>query len=404
MVLKGQILKGLGWAVALRGFVKILALVKLVVLARLLTPEAFGQFGIAALALTLFETITETGVNQILIYSNRKLTDLVDSAWIVSIARGIIISFLVALSAYPLAWYFNDSMVVPLILLVAVTPLLRGFVNPMIVTFVKELDFRREFLFRSVSASVDFVVAVTIGFLTHSPIAFVAALLVSALVDVALSFFLFSIHPRLRFVRSYLSEILGYGKWITLSGIAYWIASELDDFVAGRLYGITALGGYQIGYKIATLPVTEISGTVNQVSFPVLSKTRSEQRTFMKIFWSSMLFTNAIGFIIALILVLFPADVVSLTLGSQWGGVVPLVRILAVFGLLRTIESSLQPLVLSLGKPQIASVGNLLKVAGLAVGLFFFSRDGIHGVALAALLSGFVVIPYYAVIIPRLLR
>lgn len=401
---RNQILRGLGWAGALRGFVKVLALVKLAVLARVLTPEAFGQFGIAALALTFFETITETGVNQVLIYSNKKFTDLVDSAWIVSIVRGVTIAILIGLSAYPLSWYFHDSRVVPLVVLIAVAPLLRGFVNPMIVTFVKELDFRREFLFRSVSASVDFVVALAIGLLTHSPIAFVAALLVSAFVDVALSFLLFSIRPRVQFVRSYLSEIMDYGKWVTLSGIAYWVASELDDFVAGRLYGTAALGGYQTGYKIATLPVTEISGTVNQVSFPVLSKTREERRTFMRIFWSSMVFTNTVGVFITLLLVVFPADVVQMFLGPQWGEVVPLVRILAVFGLLRTVESSLQPLILSLGKPQIATVGNLLKVAVLVVGLFFFSRDGIHGVALAALLSGFAVIPYYAVMTPRLLR
>src|SRR3989338_5844843 len=144
---KGEILRGLGWAGTLRVFVKLLTFVKLVVLARVLTPEAFGQFGIAVLVLTFFETLTETGINQVLIYSERKLEDLLDSAWIVSIVRGVAIALLVGLSAYPLSWYFHDPHILPLVLLISIAPLLRGFVNPMIVTFVKELDFRREFLF-----------------------------------------------------------------------------------------------------------------------------------------------------------------------------------------------------------------------------------------------------------------
>lgn len=401
---RGQILKGLGWAGALRVFVKLLSLAKLAVLARVLTPEAFGQFGIAVLALSFFETVTETGVNQVLIYSERKLKDLLDSAWIVSIVRGVAIAILIGLSAFPLSWYFHDAQVLPLVFLIAVAPFVRGFVNPMIVTFVKELDFRREFLFRSASAIVDVVAAVTIGILTHSPVAFVGAIVLSATTDVILSFVLFTIRPRFRFLKTYLSEIIGYGKWVTLTGIGSWFSSELDDMIVGRLYGVGALGIYQAGYKISTLPVTEIAGTVNQVSFPVLSKSRRDSRTFRRIFWSSFLISNAIGAGVASLLLLFPELSVQLLLGADWLPVIPVIRILVLFGVLRTVESSVQPLLLSIGKPQVATIGNFLKVIGLVAGLMIWGRQGVEGVALAALFSVLLSIPYYMVTMVRILR
>lgn len=404
MAFRGQILRGLGWAGALRVFVKLLSLAKLAVLARVLTPEAFGQFGIAVLALSFFETVTETGVNQVLIYSERKLKDLLDSAWIVSIVRGVAIAILIGLSAFPLSWYFHDAHVFPLVFLIAVAPFVRGFVNPMIVTFVKELDFRREFLFRSASAIVDVVAAVTIGILTHSPVAFVGAIVLSATTDVILSFVLFTIRPRFRFLKTYLSEIVGYGKWVTLTGIGSWFSSELDDMIVGRLYGVGALGIYQAGYKISTLPVTEIAGTVNQVSFPVLSKSRRDSRTFRRIFWSSFLISNAIGAGVASLLLLFPELLVRLLLGADWLPVIPVIRILALFGVLRTVESSVQPLLLSVGKPQVATIGNFLKVIGLVAGLMIWGRQGVEGVALAALLSVSLSIPYYMVTMVRILR
>ena len=401
---KGEILRGLGWAGALRVFVKLLTFVKLVVLARVLTPEAFGQFGIAVLVLTFFETLTETGINQVLIYSERKLEDLLDSGWMVSIVRGVAIALLVGLSAYPLSWYFHDPHILPLVLLISIAPLLRGFVNPMIVTFVKELDFRREFLFRSASAIVDVIAAVSIGVLTHSPIAFVGALLLSATTDLILSFVLFTLRPRFRFLKTYLSEIVGYGKWVTLTGIGSWFSSELDDLIVGRLYGVGALGIYQAGYKISTLPVTEIAGTVNQVSFPVLSKVRGDSRSFRRIFWAGFFVSNAIGTSVALLLLLFPELSVQLVLGSGWLQVIPVIRILALFGVLRTIESSVQPLLLSLGKPQVATIGNFLKVIGLVTGLVVWGGQGVEGVAFAALFSVLFSIPYYMMSVARILR
>lgn len=397
-------IKGLGWAGALRVVGKLLTFVKLIILARVLSPTAFGQFGAAVLALSFFETLTETGINHVLIYSDRKTEELLDSAWIVSIVRGVAISILIALSAYPLSWYFHDPMLVPLVLLIAVVPLVRGFVNPMVVTLVKELEFRREFLFRGAGAIVDLVVAVAVGVITRSSMAFAAALLLSAVTDLGLSFALFSVRPRLRFVRTYLAEIVGYGKWVTVSGIATWVASELDDFVVARLYGISALGTYQNGYKVATLPVTEISGTVNAVAFPVMSKVKADRDQLKRVFFGSAAATNILGIVLAAAIWFFPDMIVRTVLGPGWDDAIPIIRILALFGALRTLESSVQPLFLSTGRPQIASVGNALKVATLVVGLLVFANRGVTGVAFAALLSVLFVVPYYAANVMMVLR
>lgn len=404
MSFRRQLLKGLGWVGALRVFVKLSAFVKLAILARILSSQAFGQFGVAIFALSFFETLTETGVNQALIFSSRKIEELLDSAWIVSIVRGVAIAVLVAMSALPLGWYFHDPVVVPLILLIAAAPLLRGFVNPMIVSLVKELDFRKEFLFRSGSAAVDLVAAVAIGTFTHSSVAFVGALLLSAATDVILSFVLFTIRPRFRFLRAYISEIIGYGKWMTLSGVFYWIADQLDDFVVGRMYGMSPLGVYQTSYKIATLPVTEISGTVNQVAFPTLSKIRADRQKFRKTLFASILSSNVFGLSLAVVVGLFPVFIVNILLGPEWDEVIPIVRILAIFGALRTIESSFQPLFLATGNPSIPSIGNVIKVISLVIGLLLWGTMGLVGVSFAALFSVVFTVPYYAVAALGVLR
>ncbi|MBI2310001.1 oligosaccharide flippase family protein [Candidatus Collierbacteria bacterium] len=386
---------GFGWMTALRIAGRGVTIAKTAILARILSPVDFGQFGAAALSLSLFEVLTETGVNQALIYSYKKTEELVNSAWTVAIIRGATISILIALSAWPVSIFFSDNNLIKLILLLALVPLIKGFINPMVVVFVKELQFEKEAMFRFSLLIIEGLTAVISAVFLKSAMAFALAMIIAGAAEVILSFIYFKIRPRLSFSRQYLSEIMNYGKWITLSGIAYWFSAELDDFVAGKSFGMKTLGIYQAAYKISTLPVTEIAGSVNQVSFPVMSKLRDEKQKFWKIFMGSIGVIGVIGVIGGLVLWIWPREVVLILLGDKWLGAVPLIRILAVFGLVRSIESGIQPVFLATGRPKVATIGNLIKVVTLIFGLWLLAPLGIEGIAWAALLSGLSVIPYY---------
>lgn len=381
-----------------------ITIIKTAILARILTPLDFGQFGAAALSLSLFEVLTETGVNQALIYSDKKAGELINPAWTVAIVRGAVISILIALSAWPVSIFFSDSQLVKLILVLSLVPLIKGFINPMTVEFVKELQFGKEAVFRLILLITDGLAAVISAVFFKSAMAFAVAMIAAGTVEVILSFLYFKIRPKLSFSRQYLSEILNYGKWVTLSGIGYWFSTELDDFVAGKAFGMKTLGIYQAAYKISTLPVTEIAGSVNQVSFPVMSKLKGDRYKFWKTFIGSMGIIGGIGVIGGLILWIWPREVVLILLGNKWLEAVPLIRILAIFGIVRSLESGIQPVFLASGRPKVAAIGNLIKVVALASGLALLAGMGINGIAWAALLSGMAVIPYYGFEIIKIRR
>ena len=372
-----------------------ITIAKTAILARILSPVDFGQFGAAALSLSLFEVLTETGVNQALIYSDNKVEELVNPAWTVAIIRGAVISILIALSAWPVSVFFSDTHLIKLILVLSLVPLIKGFINPMTVEFIKELKFEKEAIFRLTLLIIDGLTAIISAVFLKSALAFAIAMIIAGAAEVILSFLYFKIRPRLSFSRKYLTEIMNYGKWVTLSGIGYWFSAELDDFVAGKAFGMKTLGIYQAAYKISTLPVTEIAGSVNQVSFPVMSKLKDEKQKFWKFFTGSIGVIGIMGVIGGLVLWIWPSEVVLILLGDKWLEAVPLIRILAVFGVVRSIESGIQPVFLASGRPKVATIGNFIKVITLIFGLLFLVPLGIEGIAWAALLSGVGVIPYY---------
>src|SRR3989344_3910848 len=140
--------RGVSWMGVLRASTRSLTFVKIVVLARFLSPNEFGLFGIAMLALAFLEIITETGINIFLIQEKADLKEYNNTAWVVSILRGVLMSLALFLFTPYIASFFNSPGAIQLLYLTSLVPLVRGFINPAVVRFQKELLFNKEFSLR----------------------------------------------------------------------------------------------------------------------------------------------------------------------------------------------------------------------------------------------------------------
>ena len=102
-------IRGGAWLMAERITLQFFALVRLLVLARLLPPREFGVLGIAMLLLHILETFTQTGFGAALV--QRKEQDVhpyLNTAWTVNVLRGAVL-FLIFVAAAPLAIQFFDG-------------------------------------------------------------------------------------------------------------------------------------------------------------------------------------------------------------------------------------------------------------------------------------------------------
>src|SRR4029079_5244964 len=87
-----ETIKGISWLGAFRIFTRALSFLRTLVVARVLNPFQFGIFGIATLVLAFIEVMTETGINIFLVQNKERVEEYIDTAWIVSILRGLVIS------------------------------------------------------------------------------------------------------------------------------------------------------------------------------------------------------------------------------------------------------------------------------------------------------------------------
>jgi lipopolysaccharide exporter len=387
-------IKGMSWLGGLRAATRGVSFLRTAVLARLLTPQQFGFFAVASLVLSLIELITETGINIILVQKKDSIDKYISTAWVVSIIRGFLIGAAIFVLSPFVASFFKIDEAQPLIALIALVPIIRGFINPARVKLVKDLRYRDEFLYSLSLFAVESIVTVVFAYLTKSATSIVYGLIAGALWDVALSFIVFRPWPTIKFQKPLFLEIIHGGKWLTGTGVASYLFQNIDNIVVGRLLGASSLGLYDVSYKISLLPLTEVTDVVGKAAFPVLVKISDDLPRLRRAYIKSVTLILVISLAIGTVLFLFPEQIIRIVLGEQWVSAAPVLRVLSILGVLRAVYVSIIHPLYALEKQKLVTVVFTLGLVVLAILIVpFVQRYELLGAAYAAVTATVLTLP-----------
>lgn len=388
-------LLGFSWIGLMRFFSRGGGMVRAAILARLLSPQDFGVFGIAFLALAFLELLTETGINVVLIQEHEDaIEEYLDTAWVVSIIRGVIVSLLLCVSSPLIVVFFNEPRALPLLLLVSLVPLIRGFINPAVARFQKKLEYRRDFSYRTILIMVETVASVGLAYLTRHPVSLVLGLLASAVVELIITQTTIKPRPKFRFIPLQFRQIIHSGKWVTLAGIFEYFASRSQDIVIGRAISSVSLGLYQMAVRFTTLPTSEIIEVVNRVTFPIYTKMTNDKKRLRRAFFRNYLGILLLFLPLTLFIYVFSDEITLLILGDAWSAVGPLMRSLSLLNAAIVLTAPSNPLLLALKKQKHLSNLTLLRAVTLIVAILpMISRWGILGVIYATFVSYVITMP-----------
>ncbi len=385
---------GVSWMTAFRGISRAIATIRGIVLARILTPSQFGVFGVATIVLSFLEILTETGINVFLIQEKNRIDKFINSAWIVSILRGIILFLLIIILSPLIVSFFKITDLYRFLLLISFVPFIRGFINPSIVKFQKELEFRKEFMLRITIYFFDSLVSLTLALIMRDAISFVWGFIAGAILEVILSFILFNPKPLFKLEFNLIKIIINKAKWVTTYGIFNYIGQEGDTIVVGKLLGAYPVGIYQMGYRLSTLPISEVSDVVNKVVFPIYSKISEEKDRLLKAFKKTILAVSLLVTILSLIIFFLPKEFFDILLGSKWIEITSILKILVIYGMLRSISGVSSSLFLAVGKQNFIAGMTFVRFFILAVTIVPLTINyGIIGASFSALLSVLLELP-----------
>ncbi|MBW2070994.1 MAG: lipopolysaccharide biosynthesis protein, partial [Deltaproteobacteria bacterium] len=392
-----RVLRGMGWVSASKIIAQALTLGKVVILARLLSKADFGLYGLVLLSIATLQTFSRTGFDKALVQRRGDIKPYLDTAWTVQIIRGILLALILFTAAPVIGWFFNEIRVVSLLRVMCISVVLGGCENVGVVFFQREFKFRRNFVYDVGSALVSLVVGVAFALQLHSAWALIWAGMAGAVTRVILSYVLLEYRPSFRLHKEEAVELFEYGRWVLAYTVILFLATQGDDAFLGKLLGASALGVYQVAYRLSNMPATEITHVTNAVMFPAYAEIQDEKERLRRAFLSVFEIIMTLSLPLTVFLIAAAPEIITGLLGAKWEAAIVPLQLLTLAGFLRSVAAVGGAVFTGTGKPQLDFWMNFWRVLVMALIIYPLTMlFGVAGTSLAVVLGMLATVPQWS--------
>jgi len=360
---------------------KIIYVARLLILARLLSPDDFGLFAIAAVVIGILLTLSDLGITPALIQQERVENRHYAAAWTLAILRALAISGLLFVAAPMVADLFAEPRSVNIIRALALRPVIEAMATVQIAKLNRNLEFRTMAFLKIPAALIDLVVA--IGLANSLGVwALVAGILSGEAAIVILAYIIMPWRPSFLIRLEAVRPLVAYGKWIFLTGAVALVGSTVLQAVIARKLGAAELGLYYLALKIANLPSEVIGQIVDPVAFPLYARLRKNIKQIRRTFRTILICTTGLLLPVYALLIALAPSLTSNILGENWSGTVPVIQVLAVVGMISILSDVVVPLLNGIGQPNKVTL--LEFTQSLLIVVFVWRLADLYGVVGAA--------------------
>lgn len=352
--LAGRTARGAAWIVAARMAMRLFGFVNMLVLARLLAPADFGLVAVALTAMQLLQNFSDIGVSQAVVRFRDAGRGDLDTLFTLSALRGLAVAALMVVAAPLAASFYGDPRMTALFAVAGLYPLATGFINPRFYEFERNLDFSKEFLSSALNKFAGVAVSIAIAVIFRSYWAIVIGLVVSGVVQLALSYLMRPYRPRFTLVA--FRKVFGFAGWLTGVSFVAALNNKLDAFVLARAVGASGTGLYYVGVQLAEMTTNEIAAPMARAVYPGLAALQSEAARMRAGFLKGVEALAAVALPASIGFAFVAEDLIGLLFGEKWAEAVPVVEILTPVIGLQTLFVATQFYAMALGRTRLVFI------------------------------------------------
>jgi O-antigen/teichoic acid export membrane protein len=161
--------------------------------------------------------------------------------------------------------------------------------------------------------------------------------------------------PRWRFYPAKARELWNYGVHILLFNLLSIALDQADQLLIGVLLGQLQLGYYAIAMKLPELIIANFSLMLTRVLFPAYAKLKTDVAGLSASFLATTRYTAYVTVPLGLGMAVVAPELMLVAFGEQWTPAIPLLRVLALMGLVSTLAWSAGDVLKALGRPSIST-------------------------------------------------
>ena len=315
--------KAVAWSSVTEIMAKLVSPIVNMVLARLLTPEAFGAVATITMIITFAELFTDAGFQKYIVQHEFSSEDELDkntnvAFWTNFVLSAVIVG-LIVLFRDPLATLVGSPDLGGGIAVSSFIILLVAFSSIQTARFRRDLNFKPLFFVRIGSTLIPLVVTVPLAFTLKSYWALVVGNLAVNLFNAVVLTVKSKWKPKLFYSFGLLREMFAFSVWTLLESILIWLTANVDIFVVGSVLDNYYLGLYKTSMTTVNSYMTIITAAVTPVLFSTLSRYQNDEVNFRSTYLKFQKYVAVLVIPMSAGIFIFRNFVTDVLLGSQWG-------------------------------------------------------------------------------------
>ncbi|MBD3797010.1 MAG: oligosaccharide flippase family protein [Campylobacterales bacterium] len=333
-------------------------------LARLLTPELFGEIALVLSLLALLELFFTLSVSSAYIVTPQTKT-LFSSAIILTLISWGVLFVVVLLLLYPMLYFYDPTIVKYLVSIVIVR--LFGYLGGIyLANLDKNLQVYKSSLVSGISSLLSLVLALLVAVTEYQDFSLIARELTGGVITFVLAIGL----SRQRFTFIYQADeikiLFRYSIKMFFSKAAETAYFKLPFFLIGSLFGMATLGLVSQMFYLAALPNTALGAFTDKVAFTFYAKHNKDTNGQHLMFYTNVLIV-LLTLPVALLVYFYSAEILLLIYGTKWIDGAVYLQYLSIMIILLPLFHNLRTYCYSITKNQLVTFSYIVAVIALTI-------------------------------------
>ena len=358
------------WASAGRAFSLVLQAATNVVLARLLSPEAFGIVALCQVVVRGLSMFSEVGVQPAIVHSQRgDAPEFVNTAWTIQSIRGVLLFLATCLLAVPAARFYEQPMITGILPLLGVGSLIGGLNSTRSATLSRHLLEGPQTKLFIVSGVITKTAMIAWAFIHPSAWAIAGGTVLGGVAHtLGTHLYLPGLRNRLYWHHESARSLMSFGKWIFLGTVIAFFGQQIDRLLLGKLEVMAVLGVYAIGMSLIRMP-EEAIGAISTALFPAIATVvRSDRSAFERKYRQARQLILPTAMALVLCAVVGAPVFFGMLYSSAYGEAALIAQLGALCVWFGMLAASHHQALMALGRTRALAVSGIWHLAGASAG------------------------------------
>ncbi len=339
MSLRKQATSGMVWTFAQQFGNQIVGFIVSMILARILLPEEFGLIGMIAIFISIGQALINSGLTQSLIRSKELDQEDFSTVFFFNLFASTLIYILIFFLAPLISNFYDQDILTPLVRLYCITFIIGAFASVQRARLTKNMNFKTQTIIAIPSTIFGGIVGVSMAYMNYGVWSLVWSNIASSVL-VTTQFWIYSKwSPSFIFNLAKFKDHFNFGYKLTLSSLLTKIFDNIYLIVIGKFFSANQVGFYTRAETMKQLPVTNISNTLNKVTYPLFASIQDDDLRLKRVYKQLM---QMVVFVIAptlMFLAVLAEPTFRFLFTEKWLPAVPYFQILCATGILYPIHA-----------------------------------------------------------------